>query len=152
MASVSLSQTKDINLNDRNQMQNDTRMKRSLAFPFIHGSRSCNKFRFITCNLYYYCKLMGKASDRFHSRYHFAFDYGHSNWYHCFLFGKERHWPRSTLPNYGFWLNIISFLINAKYSSASLVRGFWDEEFFAKKPRTTEVPRTREVHLFWAHV
>ena len=34
--------------------------------------------------------------------------------------------------------------------SASLVRGFWDEEFFAKKPRTTEVPRTREVHLFWA--
>ena len=36
------------------------------------------------------------------------------------------------------------------YSSASLVRGFWDEEFFAKKPRTTEVPRTREVHLFWA--
>ena len=37
-----------------------------------------------------------------------------------------------------------------KYSSASLVRGFWDEEFFAKKPRTTEVPRTKEVHLFWA--
>ena len=36
------------------------------------------------------------------------------------------------------------------YSSASLVRGFWDEEFFAKKPRTTEVPRTKEVHLFWA--
>ena len=57
--------------------------------------------------------------------------------------------------NYGFWLNIISFFINAikLYSSASLVRGFWDEEFFAKKPRTTDqVPRTREVHLFWAHV
>ena len=40
---------------------------------------------------------MGKASNRFHSRYHFAFDYGHSNQYHFLLFGKERHWQRSTL-------------------------------------------------------
>ena len=26
----------------------------------------------------------------------------------AFCLGK-RDWPRSTLPNYGFWLNIISF-------------------------------------------
>ena len=41
---------------------------------------------------------MGKASDRFYSRFHFAFADGHSNKYHLFLFGKKRHWQRSTLP------------------------------------------------------
>ena len=33
-----------------------------------------------------------------------------------------------------------------RYSSTSLVRGFWDEIFWPSKPRTTEEPRTGEGH------
>ena len=36
--------------------------------------------------------------------------------------------------------------VGREYSIPSLVRGFWDEEFSAKKPRTTEGPRSREGH------
>ena len=42
--------------------------------------------------------MNGKASDRFHSRYHFAFADSYSNLYHFLLFGKKRQWQRSTLP------------------------------------------------------
>ena len=33
-----------------------------------------------------------------------------------------------------------------RYSSTSLVRGFWDEIFWPSKPRTTVEPRTGEGH------
>ena len=35
------------------------------------------------------CKWMGKASDRYHSRYHFAFDYGHLNLYYFLFWERE---------------------------------------------------------------
>ena len=37
-------------------------------------------------------------------------------------------------------------MIMFNYSITSLVRGFWDEKFSARKSRTTEGPRSREGH------
>ena len=38
-------------------------------------------------------------------------------------------------------------MTNGKYSSTSLVHGFWDEIISPSKPRTTEGPRTNEGHI-----
>ena len=42
---------------------------------------------------------------------------------------------------------IITPLLFFRYSSTSLVRGFWDEIFWPSKPRTTKEPRTKESHI-----
>ena len=55
---------------------------------------------------YAYLNTMRKASDWFHSRYHFAFADGFSNSYHLLLFGKERHWQNGSGPTYP-WLWVL---------------------------------------------
>ena len=52
--------------------------------------------------------------------------------------------------------NNLSILTVPVYSRTSLTRGFWEEINRAKKPRTVEVPRVREVSylspIFWCYV
>ena len=54
----------------------------------------------------------------------------HSNWYDFLLFGKERYRPRSTLPKYGFWSNIISFWLiimsgTSQSRNSNIITNWW---------------------------
>ena len=74
---------------------------------------------------------MGKASDRFHSRYHFAFAERHSNIYRLLLFGKETHWQRSTLPivmGFGQISSLFDINFRVLYKVEMLTHNFIDKE------------------------
>ena len=60
------------------------------------------------------------------------------------------------LANHKPRAQFLLFMLLLLYSRTSLTRGFWEEINRAKKPRTVEVPRVREVSylspIFWCYV